>query len=287
MLLMSGLVIWLIIKIFEFKEPGSKVIVLSSVVWALAISYSIYGLGNAFNPQVKQMEITITNLPPEWRGKTIVQLSDVHLGLVHRAAFMEKIVKTTNAIHPDLIVITGDLFNGLDGDLGSFLTPINRLDAPHGIFFVTGNHELFLGLGKVFSLLSKTRIRILDDQSVNMDGLQLVGLGYSSFAGETDIQTIIQSMSNFKKGLPSILLYHTPTNIGQAKRSGINLQLSGHTHKGQFFLVELFEWLIYRRYYYGLHQEGDFSIYTTSGLGTVGPPMRLNSHSEIVAIRLK
>lgn len=286
-LLLAALLIWLIIKILKFKEPRSQVIILSSVAFVLAISCSVYGLWNAFNPRIKQMEIKIADLPPEWRGKTIVQLSDIHLGLVHRADFMQKIVEKTNAIHPDLIVITGDLFNGMDGDLESFLTPLNRLDAPRGIFFVTGNHELFLGLKKVFSLLAKTRIKILNDQCVNIDGLQLVGLGYSSFAGETDIQKIIQSMPNFKKGLPSILLYHTPTNIQQAKDSGINLQLSGHTHKGQFFLFELLEWLIYKKYYYGLHQEGNFSIYTTSGLGTIGPPMRINSHSEIVVIRLK
>ena len=287
LLLMVGLIIWLIIKIFKFKEPSPKIIILSSIAFVLAISCSVYGLWNAFNPRIKQIEIEVANLPPEWRGKTIVQLSDIHLGLVYQADFMRKIVEKTNAIHPDLIVITGDLFNGRDGDLESFLPPLNRLHAPEGIFFVTGNHELFMGLHKVFSFLAKTRIRILNDQCVNVDGLQLVGLGYSSFAGETDIQKIIQSMPNFKKGLPSILLYHTPTNVQQAKDSGINLQLSGHTHKGQFFMGELLEWLIYKKYYYGLNQEGGFSIYTTSGLGTVGPPMRIDSHSEIVVIRLK
>ncbi|MGA2958975.1 MAG: metallophosphoesterase [Thermodesulfobacteriota bacterium] len=286
-LLMGAFLIWMILKIFNFKEPSSKAIILSSVIFILAMSYSVYGLWNAFNPRIKRLEIRITNLPPGWRGKTIVQLSDIHLGLVHQADFMQRIAEITRAIHPDLIVITGDLFNGRDGNLESFLKPINQLEASKGIFFVTGNHEFFLGLRKVFSLLSKTRINILNDQTVNIDGLQIVGLGYSSFAGETDIQKEIQSLPNFKKGLPSVLLYHTPTNTEQAKASGINLQLSGHTHKGQFFLVELFEWMIYKKYYYGLHQEGDFSIYTTSGLGTVGPPMRLNSHSEIVVITLK
>jgi len=285
-LLLGGLLIWLVIKILKFKEPSSKIIILSSAIFILAISCSVYGIWNAFNPRIKQMEIKIADLPPEWRGRTIVQLSDIHLGLVHQVDFLQKIAEKTNAIHPDLIVITGDLFNGMDGDLESFLTPLNRLEAPKGIFFVTGNHELFLGLEIVYSLLSKTGIKILKDQCVNIDGLQLVGLGYSSFNGETDIQKIIQSMPNFKKGLPSILLYHTPTNIQQAKDSGIHLQLSGHTHKGQFFLFELVEWLIYKKYYYGLHQEGDFSIYTSSGLGTISPPMRINSHSEIVIIRL-
>jgi predicted MPP superfamily phosphohydrolase len=284
---MAGFLIWLIIKIFKFKEPSPRVIILSSIAFVLAISCSVYGLWNVFNPRITQMQIKIANLPPEWRGKTLVQLSDIHLGLIHQAEFMQQIVEKTNAIHPDLIVITGDLFNGRDGNLESFLKPINQLQAPKGIFFVTGNHERFLGLREVFSLLLKTRINILDDQTVAIDGLQIVGLGYSSFSGETDIQKKIQSLPNFKKGLPSVLLYHTPTNTEQAKASGINLQLSGHTHKGQFFLVELFEWMIYKKYYYGLHQEGDFSIYTTSGLGTVGPPMRLNSHSEIVVIRLK
>ena len=286
-LLMGGLLIWVIIKIFNFKEPSSNVMILSSVIFILAMSYSVYGLWNAFTPRIKHLEIRMGNLPPEWRGKTIVQLSDIHLGFVHQADFMQRIAEITRTIHPDLIVITGDLFNGRDGNLESFLGPINQLEASKGIYFVTGNHELFLGLRKVFSLLSKTRINILNDQIVNIDGLQIVGLGYSSFAGETDIQKKIQALPNFKKGLPSVLLYHTPTNTEQAKAAGINLQLSGHTHKGQFFMIELFDWMIYKKYYYGLHQEGDFSIYTTSGLGTVGPAMRLNSHSEIVVITLK
>jgi len=286
-LLLAALLIWLIIKILKFKEPSSKIIILSSVLFILAVGCSVYGIWNAFNPRIKQMELKITDLPPEWREKTIVHLSDIHLGLVHQADFMQKIVEKTNAIQPDLILITGDLFNGRDSNLESFLPPINRFKARRGVFFVTGNHELFLGLEKVYSLLANTQIIILNDQCVNIGGLQLVGLGYSSFNGETDIQKIIQSMPNFKKGLPSILLYHTPTNIQQAKDSGINLQLSGHTHKGQFFWFEFVEWLLYKKYYYGLHQEGNFSIYTSSGLGTIGPPMRINSHSEIVAIRLK
>ncbi len=286
-LLIVALFVWLVIKILKWKEPSPKVVTLSAVAFLLAIGWSGYGLRNAFNPQIKWMEIKIADLPSEWRGRTIVQLSDIHLGPIHQAAFMEKIVEKTNSLHPDLVVITGDLFNGTDGDLESFLKPVNRLEAPKGIFFVTGNHELFLGLEEVYSLLAKTRIKVLKDQCVNIDGLQLVGLGYSSFAGETNIERIIQSIPNFKKGLPSILLYHTPTNIEQAKASGINLQLSGHTNKGQFFLIEPFEYRIYKKYYYGLHQEMDYSIYTSSGLGTIGPPMRINSHSEIVGIRLK
>ena len=286
-LLIVAALVWLTIKILKWKEPGSRVVILSAVAFLLAIGWSGYGLWNAFNPQIKEIEVKLANLPPEWRGRTIVQLSDIHLGPIHQAAFMQKIVEKTNSLHPDLVVITGDLFNGADGDLESFVKPVNRLEAPKGIFFVTGNHELFLGLKKVYSLLATIRIKVLKDQCVNIDGLQLVGLGYSSFAGQTNIERIIHSMPDFKRGLPSILLYHTPTNIQQAKNSGINLQLSGHTHKGQFFLIEPFEYRIYKKYYYGLHQEGDYSIYTSSGLGTIGPPMRINSHSEIVAIRLK
>lgn len=275
------------IKIVKWKEPSPKVVGLSAIAFLLAIGWSGYGLWNAFNPRIKQIEVKIAGLPPEWRGKTIVQLSDIHLGPVQQAAFMQKIVEKTNAVHPDLVVITGDLFNGADGDLESFLSPVSGLQAPKGIFFVTGNHELFLGLEKAYSLLAKTRITVLKNQCVNIDGLQLVGIGYSSFAGETNIEKIIQSIPNFKKGLPTILLYHTPTNIEQAKVSGINLQLSGHTHKGQFFLIEPFEYNIYKKYYYGLHQEGDFSIYTSSGVGTIGPTIRINSHSEIAVIKLK
>jgi len=287
-LLLAVLLVWLVEKISNFFTFNLNTVATAAFFFILAVVFSIYGIWNAFNPRVKNLEIKINNLPAAWQGKTVVQLSDVHLGNIHRVSFLENVVEKTNALKPDLIVITGDLFDGMDGDLSVFIDPLNRLQAKEGIYFVTGNHETYLGLDKVLAILAKTKIRVLRNETVELDGLQLVGLDYTVFSNSQNVvKNLISAQPNFIKGAPTILLYHIPADIKQAQAAGVSLQLSGHTHHGQIFPVQFFEWLIYGKYYYGLHQDGSFSIYTSSGVGTWGPPMRTGNVPEIVAIKLE
>ncbi len=283
-LLMACLLIWLATQFFPLS--GHNLIILSSVLFILAGIIVACGSWNAFHPRFKNLEIKIANLPAQWEGKTIVQLSDVHLGHIHNANFMEDVTRKVNSVKPDLIVITGDLFDGMDGDLAPMIAPINEMSAPDGIFFVTGNHELYLGLDKVSALLAQTKVNFMKDEVVNLNGLQLVGVNYILEEGSADLGKIIESMSGLVKEQPSILLYHIPTNIEQAQANGIDLQLSGHAHVGQLFPFNFIGRMIYKKYFYGIHQKDDYTLYTTAGVGTWGPPMRIGNQPEITVIKL-
>ena len=251
-----------------------------------AFIYSVYGVWNASDPQVRNIQVAIRHLPDNWKGKYIVQLSDVHLGHVYKAGFLEGVVRKVNDRRPDMVVITGDLFDGMDGKLSEMVGPLNGLRAPYGTYFITGNHETYLGVDKAFAALGKTSTVVLNDEVRDIDGLQLIGIGYPQRGQTKDIFKTIKSLPGFVPGKPTVLLYHPPVSIEQARAAGVNLQLSGHTHKGQIFPVVFITDYIYKGYSYGLHSLGDYSIYTSTGVGTWGPPMRTGNTPEIVAIKL-
>jgi predicted MPP superfamily phosphohydrolase len=298
---------WLLMGIIRLVgyNPNPQSIV--TVFLILAVLYSVYGIYSAFHPRIKHIEVDMENLPEEWKDKTIVQLSDVHLGLVHGIGFLERVVGKVNALNPELVFITGDLFDGMGGTFIRFVEPLNNLKARKGIFYITGNHETYIGIGRVLEILGKTKINILSNEVVELEGLQVIGISYPGLGGTKDIQSLKGFQENFSRDKPSILLFHTPTNIREEKGGnrhydtywvpdtslamnreiGVDLQLSGHTHSGQIFPFGYLTKLIYKGYDYGLHNEGSFSVYITSGVGTWGPPMRTGSPPEIVVIKLR
>lgn len=286
-LLIASALIWAVVLASKILGANINIFPIAIIGLLLALVYTSYGVWNAFHPVVKNIEVQIKNLPDSWKNKTIVQLSDVHLGHVHRINFLQNLVEQTNRLKPEAIFITGDLFDGMGDSLGNFIPLLNQLDAPSGIFFVTGNHETYLGLEKTYSILSKTKIRILNDELVDLSGLQLIGASYPLSGQTKDIKSVISRLNNFDPQKPSILLYHPPlpSQINQAKAAGINLQLAGHAHKGQVFPFEFITRLVYKGYDYGLHQDGNYFEYTTTGAGTWGPPLRTANSPEIVAIK--
>jgi len=280
--------------------------VYSRIFLALAIVYTFYGIINVFLIDTKNVTVKIDNLPTAWQGKKIVQISDVHLGRVLGANFMNMVASKVNKAEPDLIVITGDLFDATDGHLDRFTDSLNSLQAQKGIYYVTGNHEIYLGPIEVEKALAKTKINFMNDQIVTLDGLQLIGINYPGFGEKKDISSIIKNNKNFSLENPSILLFHSPSSILSnggnnhsdvylnpdtdfkgARDLGVDLQLSGHTHRGQLFPFNLITQIIFKGYDYGLHELGNFSIYTTSGTGVWGPTMRTSGRSEIVVITLE
>ena len=292
-LLLAAIFIWLISWLMNLAGLNFNRLIFGLGLFSVAVIFSAYGFRNAFHPQIKNLEVKIKNLPAAWQGKTIIQLSDVHLGQVHSPAFMQSVADKVNAQNPDLILITGDLLDGMDGNLDGFAGPLNSLRAKQGIFFVTGNHETYLGLNNALDVLRKTDIKVLNDQFVDINGLQVVGISFPSpdsanIKGDSkNTAQIIASLPNLNKTEPIILMHHAPTNLDQAKKAGVALQLSGHTHAGQIWPFKFFPWLIFGQYYYGLHTMGDFSIYTTSGIGTWGPPMRTTGAPEIPVFKLQ
>ena len=277
-------VAWGVTKVAA-HSPGPAAFGVAAV--ALACLYSAYGVWNAYHPRTEVITVKIKNLPPDWRGKKIVQISDVHLGHILGASFLQEIVEQANAQQPDIVFITGDLFDGADGHLDDLVRPLESLKAPLGTYFITGNHETYLGVDRAYAALKTTPVRILDDEMVVIDGLQIIGISYPQRAFSKDIAAVIHKLPAFNPSQPSLLLYHNPSGVQQAKEAGIGLQLSGHTHQGQIFPIQIISRLVYGKYYHGLHVEGDYTIYTTSGAGTWGPTMRTGNHPEIAVLRLE
>jgi len=234
--------------------------------------------------RVKQQTITIQNLPGAWQDKTIVQISDVHAGAINKNRWLEKMADQINALNPEAIFITGDYFDGTSHDFARLASPLARLRARAGVFFVTGNHETYLDTTAALDALRASQVRVLDNETIDLDGLKIIGLSY----GQGQTTTLIGLLEQAKTSpAPKILLYHIPRLTAEAKAAGINLQLSGHTHRGQIFPFNLMTRLIYGRYHYGWHQDGDYHLNTAAGTGTWGPPLRTTGAPEITAITIK
>jgi len=281
-------VIFIIYKILRlaFNRFDSRIFGIIGVIFT--ILFSTYGVWNAtYNLDVKEITVKIKNLPEQWRGKKIVQITDLHLGPISGENFVRKIVDKINLLNPDVVVITGDLFDGMDGYSNNKVADFSKLKAPKGVYFVTGNHEVYLGVENAKEALESVNVKVLDNEMVDIDGLQIVGISFSKMFGVEDLKQKILGIKNYDPNEASILLYHSPQGIEDAKAAGIDLQLSGHTHKGQMIPFPFITSAIFGKYYYGLTTEGNYSIYTSSGVGTWGPMMRTSGKSEIVVVTLK
>lgn len=267
------------------KKPNVAWVATGSII--LAVCLSVYATWNAFHPVIKEITVHISNLPDAWQNKKIVHLSDVHLGHIYDANFLRTIIEQVNGIYPDMVVMTGDLFDGMDGSLQTLIEPLHTLQAPQGIYYVIGNHEIYLGIDTILTAFRDTGVTMLRNEMISVEGLQVVGLDYPPLGRREDIKTVMSRTRDFDASKPSILLYHEPTYVEQAKEEGFNLMLSGHTHRGQIFPFEFLTFLIYGDYYYGLHQDGNFSLYTSCGVGAWGTPMRTGNSPEIVVITLQ
>ena len=253
----------------------------------LAVVLSLFSIYNAAREiKIKTIEISSSKLSHEFDGFKIVQLSDLHLGILNDAKWLEKIVDATNKLAPDLIVITGDL---MDEDIGSFSDILKQFESKYGVYAITGNHEYFPGIRKFNKLTRNSGIIVLNNSSATIaDAIELIGINdpEAKRFGHNP-PNIDKALENCDTTKPVILLFHRPTHFKEFVQKGVDIQLSGHTHFGQITPMGIIVFIIYGKYAYGLHKFKNSYIYTTSGTGTWGPPMRLFSRSEIVKFVLK
>lgn len=234
----------------------------------------IYSIITAQTLTIKRIDVPMKNLKEDVR---IVQLSDIHVGTVHKHGFLKHLVQTTNAQNPDIVVITGDLFDG-SGPIGeTSISPLKELKAK--TYFVTGNHENYLGKELAIDIVKKNNITVLQKSFVKIKNIQLIGI--DNPMRDIDNSTDKLDGMNLSKNMPRILLYHLPI-----LQSGADLQLSGHTHNGQIYPFTLLVKILFKNTY-GLYKHEDSYIYVSSGVGSWGPPMRFLAPSEIVVITLK
>ena len=261
--------------------------VIGSLLLGGALILSLVGWLLARKIVVREVLITLPNLPTSWEGRKAVWLSDVHLGQLRGPKFLQQIVDQVNELERDLVFIGGDLFDGtLAPDIKVLCAPLEKLRAPLGTFFVTGNHEEY-GHSKTFTdIISAYGVRVLADEKIELDGVQLVGVDYTSASQYADFERILGGLA-LDQSKPAILLKHEPRDLATAARAGISLQLSGHTHKAQLWpLSYLADW-VYKGFSYGLKQFETMQVFVSSGTGTWGPPLRIGSRCELVVFTFK
>lgn len=286
-LFFSMFLTWGIFWIDTFFDRNISLGLVFSFFVIVSVLAVLYGIWNAFHPRVRQIEVRIRNLPSYWEGKKIVQLSDVHLGAVYGAQHFRRIATMANAEKPEIVVFTGDTFDGTDGWLSTFIEPILRVQAKSGVFFIIGNHETYLGVEKTLNILKETPLQVLDNAVTEVQGLKIVGLSYPERGEKKEFVKKLRELFPEYQGYPTLLLNHTPEHIKKISRMGIALQLSGHTHFGQMTPYNLITHYIHKGFDYGKFELGDYTLYTTNGIGTWGPPIRFGNTPEVVSVTVR
>jgi uncharacterized protein len=262
-------------------RSGGPIVV--ETLYGSAILVGIYGMLNASRVRVRRVSVDLPNLPDSWRERTAAFISDLHLGHIRNVRFSDRMVERLATLAPDIIFIGGDLYDGTHVDARRVVEPWSRQPSPLGTYLIAGNHEMFAGRASLRAAES-AGIRVLNDEKVIVDGMQIVGVDYHASTSANRFALMLHRM-NIDPNRASILLSHSPHRLAVAEKAGISLQLSGHTHRGQLIPVRWVVERLFGPYAYGLHPFGKMMVYTSSGVGTWGPPMRVGTQSEIVLIK--
>jgi len=259
---------------------------LVELLFGAALLAGLYGVFNASWTRITRKTVRLANLPAAWRGRRAALISDLHLGHVRNGSFLRRIVAKILREEPDAIFIAGDLYDGTAIDAGRAAEPLNELTAPHGVYFVAGNHEQFGDDSKYLHAIAAAGVRVLSNEKVEVDGLQIIGVPYRNATQGRQLASALHGM-RLDRDRASILLTHAPDHPDVAEAAGVSLQLSGHTHVGQFIPWSWMARRVYRQFVYGLSQIGKMQVFTSSGAGTWGPPLRLGSNPEIVVLEFE
>jgi uncharacterized protein len=255
-------------------------------MFSAAVVAGTLAVFNANWTRITRATVRLSNLPDSWRGRKAALISDVHLGHVRNGSFLRRMVATILREAPDAIFIAGDLYDGTAIDEVRAAEPLSKLSAPHGVYFVAGNHEQFGDDSKYLHAIASAGVRVLSNEKVEVDGLQIVGVPYNNATQNAHLASVLKNV-RLDRERASILLTHAPDYPEVAEAAGVSLQLSGHTHLGQFIPWSWMARRIYRQFVYGLSRIGRMQVFTSSGAGTWGPPLRLGSNPEIVMLQFE
>jgi predicted MPP superfamily phosphohydrolase len=279
---------WLVDLLLRIALPASARVAdrpyIAGTLLAVAIATAAFGVINARMLRVHNVSVTLPKLPAAWRGRRGLLISDLHLGHVNGADFAKRIALRARELKPEIIFIAGDLFDGSKVDAERIVAPLRQMRAPLGVFFVSGNHEEYGGAEKFEEAVRSAGIRVLHNECMTVEGMRIVGVPYGPTAYPLHMRAFLEELG-LKNGPASILLNHVPNRLPIAEHAGVSLQLSGHTHGGgQVIPYNFITRRAFGEFTYGLHRFGDMQVYTSSGAGTWGPPMRVGTNPEIVLL---
>jgi len=294
--LLASVASWIVAGVSALAGLGWRQALIADAAFGAAIVASLYGILNAAFPRVTRITVALADLPPQWRGRTAALVSDLHLGHIRNGRFVQRVVNKLLALHPDIVLVAGDLYDGVAGDFEKLAGPWKALTSPagpgvsvphkpaFGVYYIAGNHEEFYRNAEYLPPLLRAGVRVLDNEKAEIDGLQLIGVHYRDAVQPERYRLILQSM-HLDRNRASVLLLHAPVRLAISEKEGISLQLSGHTHGGQFFPWTLVAKRVWARFNHGLQRVGNLQqVYTTYGAGTWGPPLRVATKPEIVLI---
>ncbi|MFG3209406.1 metallophosphoesterase [Streptomyces tendae] len=247
------------------------------------VGYGTYGVLNG--PSVKRVTVPLARLPRAAHGFRIAVVSDIHLGPVLGRGFAQKVVDTINSTQPDLIAVVGDLVDGSVKDLGPAAAPLAQLEARHGAYFVTGNHEYFSGAEQWVAEVRRLGLLPLENARTELPHFDLAGVNDVAGVDEGQGPDYERALGDRDRSRACVLLAHQPVQIHDAVDHGVDLQLSGHTHGGQLWPGNLIAGAA-NPTLAGLERYGDTQLYVSRGAGAWGPPTRVGAPSDITVIQL-
>ncbi|HEV8261172.1 MAG TPA: metallophosphoesterase [Burkholderiales bacterium] len=264
----------------------------AAAVPLLAVLITFVGFLNARRrAEVRNVEVPIAGLPGALHGFSIVQITDIHVGATIKNGYVSRIVDAVNELEADMIAVTGDMVDGSVGRLAPHTEPLGRLSARYGAFFVTGNHEYYSGAHAWIAEMRRLGLSVLMNEHVVLEhfGESVVVAGVTDLSAHhfdpAHRSDPLAAIAGAPEQAVKLLLAHQPRSAFAAAQAGFHLQLSGHTHGGQFFpwnlVVKLFE-----PFTAGLHRLDDLWIYVSRGTGYWGPPKRFGAPSEITHLTL-
>jgi predicted MPP superfamily phosphohydrolase len=287
----------LVLMVAIVSLSARHVHLLEAVSALLVVGLSAFATGVGFanarrRARVVNVEVPLRNLPPALHGFSIAQISDVHVGLTIKREYVDAIVEAVNGLNADIIAVTGDLVDGPVQELARHTAPLARLSARHGTFFVTGNHEYYSGERAWTAEFTRLGLRVLVNEHVVVThgGAPVVVAGVTDYSAHHFNPQQRSDPAAALSGAPpdagaKILLAHQPRSAPAAAKAGFDLQLSGHTHGGQFWPWNLFV-RFQQPFTAGLHRLNDLWVYISRGTGYWGPPKRFGAPSEITLLRL-
>jgi len=281
---------------FNFIHPTARIIKYPSLysgfaVLSLVFLLLLYGTWNARRPRIVHYDITFRKTVRNLPELHVVMVSDIHLGLELGNDRLDEMVGSINKLNPDLVFLAGDT---IDEDVRLFINNkmpaiLKKLQSRYGVYAVLGNHEHIGGNSKLaIEYLQQAGVTVLVDECIKINNQFYIAGRDDRMAGRMTGNPRLELsriLDGIDRSLPIILLDHQPVNLEEGQRNGIDLQLSGHTHNGQFFPNNLISRRIFENSW-GYLRKGEFQIIVSSGFGTWGPPIRIGTNSEILDINI-